>query len=263
MAWSSAPGRDAPPHLRRRGPGVDVGRRQGAQHRRLRRVGLPGGRHVRVEFAVVVEPHGPVVRRAARASLLLRKVRSLFSSASRSASVGSGARRAARSRGGPRFFFAGITSAYSSRLRTFFLAPAFFFPMASRRLPVGPGAAPVRGRTGERRRLPVVPGVSCALPHRRALLSLCSAPRECVDQCNSGAGSRALIYLRPGVPSCSCIRVRHESFCSSSPVGQRAVPSIYMSTPWGGWLEHGICALGDSTRPATFVGSGGTNRLAY
>ena len=34
-----------------------------------------------------------------------------------------------------------------------------------------------------------------------------------------------------------------------------------MSTPWGGWLEHGICALGDSTRPATFVGSGGTNRL--
>ena len=32
-------------------------------------------------------------------------------------------------------------------------------------------------------------------------------------------------------------------------------------TPWGGWLEHGICALGDSTRPATFVGSGGTNGL--
>ena len=50
---------------------------------------------------------------------------------------------------------------------------------------------------------------------------------------------------------------------TANPVGQRRYQYIYeyRSTPWGGWLEHGICALGDSTRPATFVGSGGTNRL--
>ena len=44
---------------------------------------------------------------------------------------------------------------------------------------------------------------------------------------------------------------------TANPVGQRRYQYIYeyRSTPWGGWLEHGICALGDSTRPATFVGS--------
>ena len=35
--------------------------------------------------------------------------------------------------------------------------------------------------------------------------------------------------------------------------------SIY-EYPWGGWLEHGICALGDSTRPAT---SGVVVRIGY
>ena len=33
-----------------------------------------------------------------------------------------------------------------------------------------------------------------------------------------------------------------------------------MSTPWGGWLEHGICALGDSTCPATL---GAVVRIGY